>query len=95
MTGDAARLRQVLVNLVGNAIKFTGSGEVVVEVERASRPSDRGATLRFLVADTGIGIPPDKQQLIFEAFAQADGSTTRELRRHRPRPRDLPRGWSR
>ena len=77
LVGDAARLRQVIVNLVGNAIKFTESGEVVVEVEKWSAGEDE-VTLGFLVADTGIGIPPDKQQLIFEAFAQADGSTTRQ-----------------
>jgi two-component system sensor histidine kinase/response regulator len=75
--GDAPRLRQVLVNLVGNAIKFTERGEVLVEVEKQLEEED-AIVLGFLVADTGIGIPPDKQDLIFEAFAQADGSTTRE-----------------
>ena len=77
LVGDAPRLRQVIVNLVGNAIKFTEAGEVLVEVERVE---ERGGevTLAFAVADTGIGIPPDKQQLIFEAFAQADSSTTRQ-----------------
>ena len=75
--GDAPRLRQVIVNLVGNAIKFTERGEVLVEVERmADRAGE--VTLAFEVADTGIGIPREKQQLIFEAFAQADGSTTRQ-----------------
>ena len=77
VVGDAARLRQVIVNLVGNAIKFTGAGEVLVEVEAKRRSAGR-ATLAFAVSDTGIGIPPEKQALIFEAFAQADGSTTRE-----------------
>jgi signal transduction histidine kinase/CheY-like chemotaxis protein len=72
--GDAGRLRQVLVNLIGNAIKFTPSGEVVVEV----RPLPEGERLEFTVTDTGIGIPPEKRRLIFEAFAQADTSTTRE-----------------
>jgi CheY-like chemotaxis protein len=70
------RLRQILVNLVGNAIKFTERGEVLVHVE----PEPRSATeidLHFLVADTGIGIPEYKRRAIFEAFAQVDGSTTR------------------
>ena len=78
VVGDAARLRQVIVNLVGNAIKFTRRGEVLVEVEPLAEPSDR-ETLRFVVADTGIGIPPDQQQRIFEAFEQVDRSTTREF----------------
>ncbi len=77
VVGDAPRLRQVLVNLVGNAIKFTERGEVVVQVEKQAEEAG-GVALGFLVADTGIGIPRDKQALIFEAFAQADGSTTRE-----------------
>ncbi len=77
LVGDAARLRQVLVNLVGNAIKFTDQGEVVVQVEKEAEEAG-AVVLGFLVADTGIGIPRDKQELIFEAFAQADGSTTRE-----------------
>jgi PAS domain S-box-containing protein len=77
LVGDAPRLRQVLVNLVGNAIKFTERGEVVVQVEKeAEGPGE--VVLAFVVADTGIGIPREKQELIFEAFAQADGSTTRE-----------------
>jgi two-component system, sensor histidine kinase and response regulator len=77
LVGDAPRLRQVLVNLVGNAIKFTDHGEVVVQVDREAE-EDGVVVLGFLVADTGIGIPREKQELIFEAFAQADGSTTRE-----------------
>jgi two-component system sensor histidine kinase/response regulator len=75
--GDAPRLRQVLVNLVGNAIKFTERGEVVVQVEKQAEEAGE-VVLGFLVSDTGIGIPRDKQELIFEAFAQADSSTTRE-----------------
>jgi PAS domain S-box-containing protein len=76
LIGDPGRLRQVVVNLVGNAIKFTERGEVVVHgaVETLS-PGD--ALLHFIVEDTGIGIPTDKQQIIFDAFTQADGSTTR------------------
>jgi len=73
---DPSRLRQILVNLVGNAIKFTELGEVVVRVERISQPPGE-AWLRFSVADSGIGIAPDQQQRIFDAFVQADGSITR------------------
>ncbi len=76
LIGDPGRLRQIIINLVGNAIKFTGEGEVVVRV--AVQTQDLEDTLlHFTVADTGIGIPLDKQQVIFEAFSQADGSTTR------------------
>lgn len=74
---DPVRLRQVIVNLVGNAIKFTEKGEVVVTVQVQER-SDTEVQLHFAVRDTGIGIPKDKQKLIFEAFTQADGSTTRK-----------------
>jgi PAS domain S-box-containing protein len=76
LIGDPTRLRQVLVNLVGNAIKFTEHGEVVVDVRQEHRHGD-DATLRFAVSDTGVGIPPEKQKQIFEAFEQADSSTTR------------------
>ncbi len=74
--GDPDRLRQILFNLIGNAIKFTAKGGVYVRVGRV--PEDESGMLRFSVRDTGIGIPRDKQQLIFEAFRQADGSTTRK-----------------
>ncbi len=74
--GDPARLRQVLVNLVGNAIKFTEHGEIVVRAALESLEG-RQAVVQFSVADTGIGIAPEKLDGIFEAFVQADGSTTR------------------
>ncbi len=76
LVGDPGRLRQVVLNLVGNAIKFTSRGEVVLDVRMHSRDED-GVTLHFTVSDTGIGIPREKQQMIFEAFTQADSSTTR------------------
>jgi two-component system sensor histidine kinase/response regulator len=116
LVGDTGRLRQILVNLVGNAIKFTEKGEVVVEVSRFVQPNESALTvatslfltppkpgignattpappserfvssgdpdscwLRFVVQDTGIGIPAEKRRLIFEAFTQADGSTTRKF----------------
>ena len=78
LIGDSTRIRQVLSNLLGNAIKFTAAGEVTLEVSREQQENDR-LSLHFVVRDTGIGIRADKQQLIFEAFAQADGSTTRNF----------------
>ncbi|HEY0158418.1 MAG TPA: response regulator [Thermoanaerobaculia bacterium] len=77
LRGDSHRIRQVLLNLVGNAIKFTDRGEVVLTVMQPRRDADR-VTLRFLVTDTGIGIPAAAQQRIFTPFTQADGSTTRK-----------------
>jgi signal transduction histidine kinase/CheY-like chemotaxis protein/HPt (histidine-containing phosphotransfer) domain-containing protein len=77
LVGDTLRLRQVLVNLAGNAIKFTDHGEILVEADGAADGAGR-ASLHFRVRDTGIGIPPDKQALIFQAFTQAEGSTTRK-----------------
>jgi PAS domain S-box-containing protein len=82
LRSDPLRLRQILVNLVGNAIKFTERGEVVVDVGLdAATPAGSGnsVVLRFTVTDTGIGIPLDKQGEIFDAFTQADGSTTRKF----------------
>jgi signal transduction histidine kinase/DNA-binding response OmpR family regulator len=76
--GDATRLQQVLVNLIGNAIKFTASGEVALAVSPAGNDGDR-LNLGFVVRDTGIGIAADKREVIFEAFAQADGSTARKF----------------
>jgi two-component system, sensor histidine kinase and response regulator len=78
VVGDPTRLRQVVINLIGNAIKFTEQGEVVltVSVEQATSGS---MYIRFSIRDTGIGVPPDKQQAIFEAFSQADVSTTRRF----------------
>ncbi len=76
--GDPGRLRQVIVNLVGNAIKFTERGQILVQVEAMSKTAD-AMVLHFFVSDSGIGIPGDKQQAIFEPFKQADGSTTRRF----------------
>jgi PAS domain S-box-containing protein len=77
VVGDPARIRQVLVNLVGNSIKFTERGEIEIKVQTDAQTA-QGAVLRVSVRDTGIGIPVDKQQKIFEAFSQADSSTTRK-----------------
>ncbi|MGB6200400.1 MAG: response regulator, partial [Candidatus Acidiferrales bacterium] len=77
VTGDSKRLRQVVVNLLGNAIKFTERGEVVLHVETQGGQAP-GVELHFIVRDTGLGIPKDKQELIFGAFAQADGSSSRK-----------------
>ncbi len=74
--GDAGRLRQIVVNLVGNAIKFTEAGEAVVHVAVQSQSAEN-VSLLFMVSDTGIGIPAEKRELIFQAFEQADRSTTR------------------
>ena|GEM_PF-1167512 len=76
LIGDPARLRQVLLNLVGNAVKFTARGEISVTVE-LKKLSAETAWVTFSVSDTGVGIPIDRQQAIFEAFTQVDGSTTR------------------
>jgi signal transduction histidine kinase/DNA-binding response OmpR family regulator len=78
IVGDPVRLQQVLANLVGNAIKFTERGHVLVELREESR-SDGRTQLHFMVSDTGIGVPPEKHATIFEAFSQADGSTTRKF----------------
>lgn len=75
--GDPGRLRQILVNLVGNSIKFTHKGEVSVRVQLESE-TENDIILGFLVTDTGIGIPKEKQEKIFDSFEQADGSTTRQ-----------------
>ena len=77
LLGDPVRLRQILTNLVDNAIKFTESGSIILTVETESL-ADNDVCLHFSVEDSGVGIPPEKQNLIFEAFTQADNSTTRK-----------------
>ncbi|MFI7480952.1 response regulator [Kocuria sp. M1R5S2] len=76
LVGDARALRQILLNLVSNAVKFTGAGEVAVLVQVEEQVGD-SSVVRFEVHDTGIGIPPEHQDLVFDSFAQADASTTR------------------
>jgi two-component system sensor histidine kinase/response regulator len=78
LLGDPSRLRQILINLAGNAIKFTKKGEVSLQAERLASKDD-AIPMRFTVSDTGIGIPKEKHRQIFAAFSQADSSTTREF----------------
>ncbi|HMV99904.1 MAG TPA: PAS domain S-box protein, partial [Acidobacteriota bacterium] len=77
LKGDPVRLRQILMNLVGNAVKFTERGTVAIQVSQ-ERQTDDTVMLRFEVTDTGIGIPPEGRKVLFQPFAQADGSTTRK-----------------
>jgi CheY-like chemotaxis protein len=77
LAGDPGRVRQVLTNLIGNAVKFTDSGRIDVEAELV-RPTEDGFLVRFTVRDTGIGIPPEQQSRLFESFTQGDGSSTRK-----------------
>ena len=79
IAGDEEKLKQIVVNLVGNAVKFTERGEVVLEVNVAEKRDNRKLVLCFTVRDTGIGIPAEKLGAIFEAFEQADRSTTRRF----------------
>jgi two-component system sensor histidine kinase/response regulator len=78
VVGDPGRLRQIIINLVGNAVKFTSQGEVIVYAALESRAKDE-AQVHFKVVDTGIGIPPAVQEKIFDSFTQADASTTRQF----------------
>jgi len=78
LIGDPSRLRQILINLIGNSLKFTSEGEIVLNVYKEME-FDNTITLKFAVSDTGMGIPKNKQKHIFNAFTQADGSTTRRF----------------
>ena len=78
LAGDPSRLRQIIINLIGNAIKFTERGEVGLSVAIDSQTED-AVDLHFVVHDTGVGVPPEKQKVIFEPFSQADGSTARKF----------------
>lgn len=77
LRGDSGRLRQILINLAGNAVKFTKQGEIAVRASQVSEDNEK-ATIRFSVRDTGVGIAGDKQGLLFQKFTQADASTTRQ-----------------
>jgi len=77
LMGDPVRLRQVILSLTGDAIKFTEEGKVVTHVDTENE-EDSSVLLHFMASDTGIGIPPDKIETIFESFSQADGSTARK-----------------
>jgi two-component system, sensor histidine kinase and response regulator len=79
LMGDAGRLRQVLTNLIGNAVKFTQNGEVLVRVEVAQDNQEGQRQLRFSIKDTGVGIPADKMDLLFQQFSQVDGSASRHF----------------
>ena len=79
VTGDALRIRQILVNLVGNALKFTARGCVTIEVRPAKRHGALAGLLELIVIDTGIGVPRDKREVIFQKFVQAESSTTRRF----------------
>ena len=78
LRGDAMRLRQIFINLAGNAIKFTGSGSVVLRAALEA-VDEKSATIKFSVQDTGVGIPKERQQFLFTSFTQVDGSTTRKF----------------
>ncbi len=78
IVGDVTRLRQVIVNLLSNAVKFTKEGEVVLNVEASKKPQSNDFTLHFSVRDTGIGIPKDRMNRLFQSFSQVDSSTTRK-----------------
>jgi CheY-like chemotaxis protein len=77
LRGDSRRMRQILVNLGGNAVKFTERGEIAIRLSLESE-NEKNATFRFAISDTGIGIPEGRQDILFSPFAQADGSTTRQ-----------------
>ena len=77
IVGEVTRLRQVLVNLLGNAVKFTGKGEVVLTIEAKAATGGGPPELQFAVRDTGMGIPADRMDRLFQVFSQVDSSITR------------------
>lgn len=77
--GDSLRLRQVITNLIGNAVKFTSTGSISLAIKMLKEDSEDNFSMQFTVKDTGIGVAKDKLDLIFETFSQADGSTTRKF----------------
>ncbi|MBC8158573.1 MAG: response regulator [Alphaproteobacteria bacterium] len=79
LIGDQTRLRQILFNLAGNAVKFTATGKVIIRADRVPSESAKAATVRFRIIDTGIGIPEEAQKTLFQAFSQVDASTTRKF----------------
>ena len=91
--GDVTRLRQILLNLLANAVKFTEAGEVVLTVTRAGRPTDGRCELTFAVRDTGIGLTAEGMGRLFQSFSPGRLVDHAQVRRHRPGPGDQQAAW--